>query len=166
MPCSIRGFFATGRARIAVWELFLLSAAFRQRSLWDKQAHSFAAQYAYTLNKTCGMSVIISDRDVIIACAGVSKKEYNEKKISGEIEDVIESRNMYINNGDNSFPIIEDGGSHFVSCAMPIISEGDIVGCVASLLQNDPTSNTSLSKDVEIKLIQTAASFLGKQLEA
>ena len=53
---------------------------------------SFAAQYADTLNKTCGMSVIIADRDVIIACAGVSKKEYTEKKVSDEIEDIIESR--------------------------------------------------------------------------
>ncbi len=127
---------------------------------------SFAAQYADTLNKTCGMSVIISDRDVIIACAGVSKKEYTDKKISGEIEDIIESRNMYVKNNDVSFPVIDDGGSHYVSCAMPIISEGDIVGCVASLAANDNSSNTSISKDVEVKLIQTAASFLGKQLEA
>ena len=40
---------------------------------------SFAAQYADTLNKTCGMSVVITDRDVVIACAGVSKKEYTDK---------------------------------------------------------------------------------------
>ena len=127
---------------------------------------SFAAQYADTLNKTCGMSVIITDRDAVIACAGVSKKEYTEKKVSDEIEDIIESRNIYINNSDdNALPAIEDGGSHYVSCAMPIISEGDIVGCVASLISNETKTNT-IARDVEIKLIQTAASFLGKQLEA
>ena len=59
---------------------------------------------------------------------------------------------------------IDDGGSHFVSCAMPIISEGDIVGCVASL--NSGEENTKITHEVEVKLIQTAASFLGKQLEA
>ena len=127
---------------------------------------SFAAQYADTLNKTCGMSVIIADRDVIIACAGVSKKEYTEKKVSEEIEDIIESRALYVQNGEEKIPAIDDGGSHFVSCAMPIISEGDIVGCVASLQSKDATSAPALAKDVEIKLIQTAASFLGKQLEA
>ncbi len=127
---------------------------------------SFAAQYADTLNKTCGMSVIITDRDAVVACAGVSKKEYTEKKISDEIEDIIESRTLYVNNNsENKFPVIEDGGSHYVSCAMPIISEGDIVGCVVSLNANDSSSN-NLAKDVETKLIQTAASFLGKQLEA
>lgn len=128
---------------------------------------SFAAQYADTLNKTCGMSVIITDRDVIIACAGVSKKEYTEKKVSEEIEDIIESRTLYMQSGDaTKIPVIDDGGSHYVSCAMPIISEGDIVGCVASLLANDASGNSALARDVETKLIQTAASFLGKQLEA
>ena len=43
---------------------------------------SFAAQYAETLYKTCGLSVIISDRDAVIALAGVSKKEYADKRLS------------------------------------------------------------------------------------
>ena len=43
---------------------------------------AFAAQYADTLYKTCNLSVIISDRDAVIASAGVSKKEYTEKKLS------------------------------------------------------------------------------------
>lgn len=128
---------------------------------------SFAAQYADTLNKTCGMSVLITDRDAVIACAGVSKKEYTEKKLSEEIEDIIESRSLYIQNGDTErIPAIDDGGSHYISCAMPIISEGDIVGCVASLIANETANGAAIARDVEIKLIQTAASFLGKQLEA
>ena len=128
---------------------------------------AFAAQYADTLNKTSGMSVVISDRDVIIACSGVSKKEYTEKKLSSEIEDIIESRALYVNSGESTrLPVIEDGGSHYVSCAMPIISEGDIVGCVASIVSNEIQGSAALGRDVEVKLIQTAASFLGKQLEA
>ena len=126
---------------------------------------SFAAQYADTLNKTCGMSVVITDRDVVIACAGVSKKEYTDKKISGEIEDIIESRALYVKkeNSDIVF-LTDDVSSQYVSCAMPIISEGDIVGCVASLVSPDEPGK--VSHEVEVKLIQTAASFLGKQLEA
>ena len=127
---------------------------------------SFAAQYADTLNKTCGMSVIISDRDAIVACAGVPKKEYTEKKLSDELEDIIDSRTLYAQNGEVKLPAINDSSNHFISCAMPIISEGDIVGCVASLQSNDGINASQLARDVEIKLIQTAASFLGKQLEA
>lgn len=70
---------------------------------------AFAAQYADTLNKTSGMSVVISDRDVIIACSGVSKKEYTEKKLSSEIEDIIESRALYVNSGEERAPACHRG---------------------------------------------------------
>jgi len=90
---------------------------------------SFAAQYAETLYKSCNMSVIITDRDAVIACAGVSKKEYNDKQLSDAVENIIESRNIYVwREGGEKLPVISDGGKHFVSCAMPIISEGDVLG--------------------------------------
>ncbi|UKI47930.1 MAG: hypothetical protein L6V82_00005 [Clostridiales bacterium] len=68
----------------------------------------------------------------MIACAGVPKKEYNEKKISGEIEDVIESRALYVSSADaQNIPVTEDGSSYFRSAALClIISESDLVGCV------------------------------------
>jgi hypothetical protein len=46
---------------------------------------------------------------------------------------------------------------------MPIVSEGDIVGCVASLC---PIETDRAPESVEMKLIQTAAGFLGRQLES
>ena len=55
----------------------------------------FASQYAETLQKTCSMAVIICDRDAVIASAGVSRKEYFERKVSSELENIIESRNLY-----------------------------------------------------------------------
>ena len=129
---------------------------------------SFAAQYADTLHKTCNMSVIISDRDSVIACSGVSKKEYTDKRLSDAVENIIEGRSMYVwRSGADKLPPISDGGSHFVSCAMPIISEGDVIGCVVSLCENDgERAKDSPSADVEAKLIQTAAGFLGRQLES
>ena len=47
---------------------------------------SFASQYVETLNKVCTMSVVVTDRDMIIACAGVSKKEYLEKPVSDQFD--------------------------------------------------------------------------------
>lgn len=124
---------------------------------------AFAAQYAETLHKTCELSVVICDRDSVVASSGVSKKEYGDKSLSEDLEALIEARSLYVRRaGDPKIPAIADGGSHFVSCAMPIISEGDIVGCVASLMPND---SDAAAEAVETKLIQTAAGFLGKQLE-
>ena len=128
---------------------------------------SFAAQYAETLHKSCNMSVIISDRDAVIACAGVSRKEYTDKQLSDELESIIEGRSMYIwRDGAEKHSAISDGGSHFVSCAMPIISEGDVVGCVASLSEiGSDKIRENISGELESKLILTAAGFLGRQLE-
>ncbi len=130
---------------------------------------SFASQYAETLHKTCSLSVVICDRDAVIACAGVPRKEYNDKALSQELERIIESRSLFVHkDGDEPFPVLAEGGSHFVSCAMPIISEGDIIGCVASLCERDGEQprRDAPSGDVESKLILTAAGFLGRQLES
>ncbi len=127
----------------------------------------FASQYADTLYKTCSMAVVICDRDAVIASAGVSKKEYNDRKISPELEQIIESRMLYYNkDGDERLHVLSDGDSHFISCAMPILAEGDIIGCVASVLSEEDEDVKELSAELEVKLIQTAASFLGKQLES
>lgn len=127
----------------------------------------FAAQYAETLHKTCSLSVVICDRDAVIACSGVPKKEYADKSLSDELEGIINSRALYVHrDGEEKLPVLSDGGTaHYVRCAMPIISEGDIIGCVASVESTDETQEAHLNSDVEIKLIQTAAGFLGRQLE-
>lgn len=121
----------------------------------------FAAQYAETLNKTCGLSVLISDRDSVIAAAGVPRKEYSEKRISREMESVIQSRAFYSEYTGEAISAIE-GGSLSVRCAMPIIAAGDIAGCVISLAA---AGDKQLDREVEAKLIMTAAGFLARQLE-
>lgn len=126
----------------------------------------FAGEYAETLHKTCGLSVVICDRDAVIATAGVSRKEYADKALSDELEKIIESRTLYIwREGMEEINVIADGGTHTVRCAMPILSQGDLVGCVVSLSGGEKTDKTAPMVDVETKLIQTAAGFLGRQLE-
>ncbi len=123
---------------------------------------SFSAQYAETLYKTCGISVIITDRDTVIAAAGVSKKEYMDRSLSDELEDIMSGRGIYLCHTGEAVCPLKDRCESVVSCAMPIITNGDVVGCVVSLTGEDTRSAPT---DVEIKLIQTAAGFLSKQLE-
>ena len=130
---------------------------------------AFAGQYAETLHKTCGLAVAICDRDTVIACAGIPKREYADKSLSEALEHVMENRAFYVRSGDaEPKSIIRDGGSHVIGCAMPIISEGDVVGCVVSAHATEASAATGdrLAFDIEAKLIQTAANFLGKQLES
>ncbi len=127
---------------------------------------NFAEQYADTLHKVCLMDVIICDRDVVIACAGVPKREYLEKTLSEELEKLMESRSIYTHReGSDPMMPLSESLAHYVSCAMPIISSGDIIGIVASLKSLDGYGKNNLSAEVENRLVSTAAGFLGRQLE-
>ena len=131
----------------------------------------FAGQYAESLYKTCGFPVAVCDRDSVVAAAGIPKKEYLDRKISRGTDLLIEGRNLYAvqsgTDGDR-IPLTDDerNGMYLV-CAMPIFTEGDVIGCVAAIA-SDETFRARTEKaelETEIKLIRTAAAFLGRQLE-
>ena len=108
---------------------------------------AFAAQYAETLHKICDISVVICDRDAVIASAGVGKREYANKKMSEALEDIVERRQLYTHRtGGEKIAVIADGGSHYVSCAMPIITEGDMIGCVCSVVPMDKDVASTVSE--------------------
>lgn len=125
----------------------------------------FAADYAETLYKTCGVPVAVCDRDAVIACAGVPKKDFLDKKNSTDVERIIEQRTLYVTDDKTEELYLSDENKTYsLVCAQPIFAEGDVIGCVASLTTTDGKKEP---RDVqtETKLIQTAASFLGRQLE-
>jgi AbrB family transcriptional regulator (stage V sporulation protein T) len=124
------------------------------------ELHSFAASYAETLNKSCSLSVVITDRDAVIAAAGLSKKEYVDSKISSDADSLIESRSTYTHRAGEKSLYINSLSSHRISVLVPILLDGDIIGSVATLTEGD-----SAPTETEIKLLQTAANFLSKQLE-
>ena len=131
------------------------------------ELQTFAGEYADTLQKTASLPIFVCDRDAIIAVSGASKREYIDRKISAELDEIIENRSLYIKGGAaHTVPIISDGGSHYVNCAMPIISEGDVIGCVISGWQREQPIKDKISDEIESKLIQTAGVFLGKQMES
>ncbi len=130
------------------------------------EMNGFAARYAETLYKTCELAVAICDRDTVIACAGVPKRDFLDKRISADMEALMEGRALYLQDAtrpDDRILVTEGNGEWTVSCAMPMITEGDIVGCVLSL--SSQKLPRTLPTDVESRLIRTAAVFLGKQLE-
>ncbi len=126
----------------------------------------FATQYADSIHKTVGHITCIADRDTIIAVSGASKKEFLEKSLSTEVERIIEEKATLVvkSSDEKSISILAEEGSDkkYVSQVVsPIISEGDPIGAVI-LLSTDTNSKMG---EVEAKLAQTAAGFLGKQME-
>lgn len=123
---------------------------------------NFAKEYAESLAQSAGHITCIVDKDQIIAVSGGGKKELLEKHISPGLEKVINGRNTHIaNRNDSNFvPITEDDTEIYnYELIAPIISEGDVLGAVV-LLSSDKKMG-----EVEGKLAQTAAGFLGKQME-
>ncbi len=125
---------------------------------------AFASQYAETLHKTCELAVVICDRDAVIASAGLPKREFADKRLSPQMESIMEGRSLFRPNATEDCDVSADyTGKYTVSCAMPIISDGDVVGCVVSLVQKGESAK---NPETEEKLVESAASFLGRQLEA
>ncbi len=121
----------------------------------------YTKQYAEVLNRTTGFPAVICDRDHIIAVSGIPKKDAADKRISPFMESYMENRKGFIweQTGDTFSPA--DGVEQSVSVMAPIIGSGDVLGAVA-ILMGDKNSAPS---QTNIKLVQVAASFLGKQME-
>ena len=123
---------------------------------------SFAKEYAESLAQSAGRITCIVDKDQIIAVSGGSRKEFMEKHISDELEKVINNRSTHIaTRNDSDFVPIVDGDHTDVYSAeliVPIISEGDVLGAIVML------GDKSMG-EVEGKLAQTAAGFIGRQME-
>ena len=126
----------------------------------------FAKEYAESLNKSSGFTACITDRSNIIAISGESKKDYLEKPLSQEIEKILEDRSkVYVKEGNGKIVSIVADEAAEKKCSSqvitPIIAEGDAIGTVI-IFSTDPSANVG---DIELKLAETAAGFLGRQME-
>lgn len=120
---------------------------------------SFAAQYADALTNATDLTVLICDRDHCIAASGISKKEVLERRVTQNVEDIMEGRRVEVYPSEKTVPAIE-GIDQNIAVAAPIIASGDVSGAVV-LTSSDGES----AKESDIKLATVAASFLGKQME-
>jgi AbrB family transcriptional regulator (stage V sporulation protein T) len=107
------------------------------------------------------MPVIVTDRDHVISCTGLSKKDTIDRHITKELEDIMENRSSFIAGTDKGVLMPVENLDRNAAIAYPIVGSGDVSGAVV-LLFND---NGSAPTQAEIKLAQVAASFLGKQTE-
>ena len=121
-----------------------------------------SSQLCQSMAEQAGVAVAISDRDSIIALSGAPKKELLEKPCSAALARILDQRKVYCYaQAEPLVPVAEENGKHHLSVAAPILCQGDILGGVL-LLAEQPTVPT----EAERKLAQTAAAFLGKQMES
>jgi len=120
-----------------------------------------SSELAEALARTAGMSCAICDRDAIIAAAGSAKKDILEKRISSELESLMEQRTVYERDAEEMPTMMVSERDMFtVTVAVPIITDGDVTGCVALVSENEGAK----ADEIQLKLCQTAAQFLSRRV--
>jgi len=129
----------------------------------------FAKEYADSLHEAMGHIACIADRDQVIAIAGGPKKEYLNKSVGTVLEKIMEERKAVMINDLQTHPYFKNSEGEEVGIEYkftaeviaPIIAEGDPIGAV---IIGSKEPNVKMS-ELELKLAETAASFLAKQME-
>ena len=112
------------------------------------------------LAKASGHGACITDRDNVIAVSGLPKKELIEKPVSSELENVMNEK-IIVSYKDGKPVSVADGVEKYnAGVVVPIVSEGDTIGSVLFILKDGETAS-----EVEEKLAESAAGFLGKHME-
>jgi AbrB family transcriptional regulator (stage V sporulation protein T) len=122
----------------------------------------FAKEYAESLFESTGHIVMISDRDAVIAVSGGSKKDYLEKQVGSMVEDSMDNRKSSMENTAGEYEICKDAKETYGSFVVaPIIAGGDPIGAVILASKDESTRMGQM----ELKMAETAAAFLAKQME-
>ena len=119
----------------------------------------FAENYVETLARTSGHGACITDRDNVIAVSGLPKKELIEKPVSHELDDIMNDRSTVSGDSGRRVSVADGSDKYSAKVVVPIISEGDTIGSVLFVMKEDERAS-----EVDDKLAETAAGFLGKHM--
>ena len=127
------------------------------------ELQDFAAQICESIGANTGRIAAVSDRDSIIALHGAPRRELMDKPNSRELDRLMEGRKSYrYQPGQAKLRATESSDKYHLGVAAPILSQGDLMGCVLLLMNEDE----SLMAEEDQRLAQTVAGFLGKQMES
>lgn len=119
----------------------------------------FYKDYVDSIYSEIGNSVIIVDRDKIVAVSGDLKKNYFDKTISLELDEMIQKRVVVSSKAISNISIIDGIVENISYVIAPIISNGDVIGAVIILSFEGEIDSFSMKTGV------IAAKFLGKYIE-
>ena len=123
----------------------------------------FAAQICDSMRKTTDGIAAVCDRDAVIAVSGGARRELLGKPISPALTAIMDKRSPFRqDSGGSSLPVSAEDEAFCLSVAAPVLTEGDVMGCVLFVTPR----GSRPAGELELKLAQTVASFLGKQMES
>ncbi len=105
-----------------------------------------AEGFAESASSVLGLTVLVSDTDRFVAVSGLKQKDFINKAIDDDLDNIIQQKSKYKNSN---------------RVVIPILSHGDPIGSVTVL----PPDGKELS-EIEIKTAELGAGFLAKQMES
>ena len=121
-----------------------------------------AAQMCEAMGCATGLIAAVSDRDSVIAIHGAPRRDLVDRPNSVALERLMEQRRHYFcQSGEAPVPVVDGVEKYHLGVASPILSRGDLMGCVMLLTESGQTLG-----EADQKIVQTAAGFLGKQMES
>ncbi len=128
----------------------------------------FAREYADSLALSSGHTVAICDKDTVIAVSGNKVKDLLDKPINDALERIMQNRERRVANQKDGNEMISitlsdtEVDEYTAQVVVPIISAGDTIGAVV-MVSREPNITMQQS---ELLVCETAANFLGKQMES
>lgn len=127
---------------------------------------AIAKDYTDSLYRTLGHIALISDRDAVVSASGANKREYIEKALSPEVDQILQSRQLQLLNlaaGARMIPVTNDDHADAYSAQIvaPILADGEIIGSLILLSRDAGTQ----MNDVDQKVAETTANIVGRQME-
>jgi len=127
---------------------------------------AIAKDYTDSLYRTLGHITLISDRDAIVSSSGAAKRDYSEKPLSTEVDQILQNRQMTVLNlssGARMVPVTNDDRPETYASQVitPIIADGEIIGGLMLLSRESGIQMT----DIDQKVAETTASIIGRQME-
>jgi AbrB family transcriptional regulator (stage V sporulation protein T) len=125
------------------------------------EIRTIAAHYAESLAKISGSVICITDKENVLAVSGGGKKELEGASVSKQLLAAMsERRTVSASNADADYvPVTGSEGCVYAwQVISPIISDGDVPGCVI-MLGKDGKYGAA-----EEKMVAVAADFMGRYL--
>ena len=127
---------------------------------------AIAKDYTDSLYRTLGHIALISDRDAIVSSSGAAKRDYVEKQLSQDVDQILQGRQLVLLNlsaGAKMVPVTHEDRAESYSAQIiaPILADGEIVGGLILLSRDTGLQMT----DIDQKVAETTAHIIGRQME-
>lgn len=124
------------------------------------ELQEYAVQLCEAIYSSSRWPAVITDREAVIAEAGVSGRGLLEKNIASQLDEMMQQRRVYRHEpGGEKLPAVQGESGCPIGIAVPVVCQGDLMGCVVLLM--DKTE----PKESELLMAKTVADFLSRQME-